>query len=129
AAWWLLWNQAKQGKTAAAIASAQNDLKKYPHAKSAPRFAFWIGKLQERSKQAEAAKAAYKRVESAFGSNYYGYRAHARLQALSGDKDRGWDTNPSRAEPNLSWAWPDLPQLMSFDEVNATYGATAAELA
>jgi soluble lytic murein transglycosylase len=128
AAWWLFWEQAKQGKSTA-ITAAQNGLTKYPNSKAAPRFSFWIGKLQERAKQKDLAIASYQKTANLYPANYYGYRAKARSAALAGNQDRGWSTKPNRAEPDPRWTWPDLPQVMSDEELKNTYGPTVAILA
>jgi soluble lytic murein transglycosylase len=128
AAWWLFWEQVKQNKPTA-MAAAKNGLAKYPKSKAAPRFSFWVGKLQERAKQPALAKAAYEHTVGAYPAHYYGYRAKARLSALSGNRDRGWSTNPNRKEPNPNWTWPELTEVITPEELQSTYGPTVAALA
>ncbi|MBX9877967.1 MAG: transglycosylase SLT domain-containing protein [Candidatus Obscuribacterales bacterium] len=126
--WWLMWHQAKAGKTAAALASAHAAITKYPQAKSAPRLSFWIGKLNERLKQNTQAIAAYKATHEQYASNYYGYRASQRLAALSGSHDRGWTTQPGRKHPNEQWSWPEPPQLISYTDIAKNFGLTISIL-
>ena len=129
ASWWLFWNQVKEGKSAAAISRAESALKLYGASRAGPRFAFWAGKLHERLKQKEAARAAYKHAAERYAANYYGHRARARLAALSGGRDRGWSTRPARRHPVPNWSWPAPPQMMSWPEVATTYGSTQEILA
>lgn len=126
--WWLMWHEAKAGKTTAALASAQAALAKYPQAKSAPRELFWIGKLHERLKQNAQAIAAYKKTQEQYASNYYGYRAGQRLAALSGSHDRGWRTQPGRKHPNEEWSWPEPPTLISYTDIAKNFGLTISVL-
>lgn len=128
ASWWTMWHEAKAGKTAAALASAQAALIKYPQAKAASRFSYWVGKLDERLKQNTQALAAYKKTQEQYASNYYGYRAGQRIAALSGSYDRGWKTEPARKHPNEAWSWPEPPHLISYTDIAKNFGLTISVL-
>lgn len=127
--WWLTWRDIQAGRHAQALAGAQAALRRYPHARAAPRFSFWIAKLHERLGKKEAARLAYKRTREKFPAHYYGYRAQARLAALSGSNDRGWTTRPGRRHPQPDWDWPNPPRLISWQAVAADCGVTQALLA
>lgn len=133
--WWLIFDQIKKGKSQVALAQCKSAAKKYAGAKSGSRFSFWIGKLYERLKQREAAKAAYQQTVAGFGKHYYGWRAHSRLEALSGGRDRGWSTNAQGHlrlyQPYLNdrWKWPEPPHLMSYQSIEAQSDATISTLA
>lgn len=126
--WWLTWDQARHGKYNVAIKAAQAARQKYPQAKSAPRFAFWIGKWEEQTKHADLAKAAYKQTAEQYPSEYYGYRAKYRLQALNGGKDLRWQINSQRAHPDTNWVWPQPPQKFSYQSIAQQSGSTSAML-
>ncbi len=126
--WWSFWDDVQHGKLKAALSEAAAGQKRYQRSKAAPRLAFWAGKLHERLKEKEAAKTAYRSVQANYPSNYYGWRATARLAALSGGKDEGWRTDPLAKHPNTEWTWPAPPALVSYDYVEKSCGATAATL-
>lgn len=128
ASWWTFWDQVQQGKIKPALAQAEAAEKRYAKTRPASRFAFWAGKLNERLNQKEAAIAAYKKTESNYASNYYGWRAHHRLKALSGGKDIGWTTAQTRKHPNSSWTWPALPTLESYQQLEQQVGPTVSLL-
>ncbi len=128
ASWWTFWDQVQQGKLKPALSQAEAAEKQYAKTRSASRFAFWSGKLNERLNQKEAAIVAYKKTESSYASNYYGWRAHHRLKALSGGQDIGWTTSPTRKHPNSRWSWPALPALESNQQLEQQVGTTVSLL-
>ena len=126
--WWITWHEAKQGRSAAALAMAQAALVRYPQVKAASRFSYWIGKFNERLKQNTQAIAAYKKTQEQYASNYYGYRAAQRIAALTGSSDHGWKTQPGRKHPNEEWSWPEPPQLISYADIAKNFGMTISVL-
>lgn len=114
-AWWLAWNDIQGGRSASALSTLESAATRYAHAKAAPRYLFWIGKLHERLGDKSAAKAAYARAASNAPWHYYAHRATARINALNGGRDPGWSTNPKRS-PNwvnsdnvADWDFPEPP--------------------
>lgn len=109
--WWLFWHEVKGGdkkRYPAAIALGKETTQKYPITRQAARLLFWIGKLHERLGQRDMALSAYAACVERFPSNYYGYRAHHRLQALKpGGYDAGWSTKVARKHPQPNWNWPE----------------------
>lgn len=135
-AWWLTWNAIKSGNSQRALTMAEAGLKNYGETKAGPRFAFWIGKMQERLGRRELAKPAYQTAADKYGWHYYGHRARARLAALSGKRDRGWETHPARdmqlyaaaLEADKDWTYPEPPELVSYEQIQRSAGPTIAAL-
>ncbi|MBY0551557.1 MAG: transglycosylase SLT domain-containing protein [Candidatus Obscuribacterales bacterium] len=132
--WWLLWNKIMKGNNAAALADATAGAQRYAKARAGARFHFWTGKLHERMKQQDAARAAYQRTADLYPKDYYGWRASARLEALAGGTDRGWSTNVADhvriySTKGSNWDWPEPPLLVSFDEIESTCGPAVSMLA
>ena len=135
-AWWLTWHEIKNGNTQLALQMARAGLTHYPETKAGPRFAFWSGKLEERLGKKDLARAAYQHAAERFPSNYYGHRARARLAALAGERDRGWDTRPARdmqhyaaaLEADKDWTYPEPPELVSYEQITRSAGPTIATL-
>jgi soluble lytic murein transglycosylase len=135
-AWWLTWNAIRSGNSERALVMAQAGLRQYGETKAGPRFAFWIGKLQERLGRRELARTVYQAAADKYGWHYYGHRARAKLAALSGKRDRGWDTHPARdmqlyaaaLDENQDWTWPEPPELVSFEQIQRSAGPTIAAL-
>lgn len=143
--WWIFWDLAKQyrsdpTKAAQALVWAKEGLSKYPTSKAAARLGFWSGKLNEQLKRTEDAKVAYQFSASHFPSYYYGHRARARLAKLGGSAsdapntvadpatDPGWSTKPARITPNIDWHWPSPTEIMPYEKMEKSYGATVTEL-
>lgn len=116
--WWLIWHEIKEGKSAQSLQDCQIAWERYPFTKAGPRFAFWIGKLQERLGHKELAKSAYEKVVAKYGWHYYGFRSKARLNYLRTGKDIGWYVRNNRSHPNTNWQTPNPPALISFDQIN-----------
>jgi soluble lytic murein transglycosylase len=128
ASWWTFWDQVQHGKLGAALAQAEAAESRYAKTRPAPRFAYWIGKLNERLSRREAAVAAYKKAASSYAATYYGWRAHHRLQALRGGKDSGWATAPARKHPESRWTWPKPPELVTYEQLEQKVGPTVTIL-
>jgi soluble lytic murein transglycosylase len=126
--WWVAWNRIKAGKSQDALAILRQAAGRYGDAKAEQRFLYWIGKLEERLGHKDAAKAAYAHTIEKAGWHYYGHRAAARLQALSGHHDPGWQTNGKRHvrwgdDTAVDWDFPEPPAELASKE-----GATIALL-
>lgn len=52
---------------------------KYPHSNSTPKVMFWLGKIDERTKNYDEAKSYYKAVIKNFPDDYYAYHAYLNL--------------------------------------------------
>ena len=120
-AWWVAWNDIKTGHSQVALAELQSASARYPDAKGAARFLYWIGKLDERLGQKAQAKTAYAKTITAFPWHYYAHRSAARLEALNGGKDRGWSTNPQRKvrwtqDSADDWQFPEPPKELASQE-------------
>jgi TolA-binding protein len=131
--WWLIWYQSGSGKLskkkgASTINALRQSLKRYGQSKAAPRFAFWIGKLEEALKQKDQAKHSYLWASRQFPSSYYGWRSRARLAALNGGHDLGWETKPGANCGNPNWKWPSEPVQIQFEDVVSKCGYTVAVL-
>lgn len=128
AAWWVSWDQIQHGKLRPALSILVAAEKKYPSSKAAARFAFWQGKIHEALGEKEAARQSYNQAAAHYSANYYGWRAHARAQAITGGKDSGWTTVPGRKHPDESWSWPELSALISSKALEESAGKTVALL-
>lgn len=131
--WWLFWNDVKAGNNTAytrAIGQARFTIERYPETRAATRMSFWSGKLYERLKQPELARKSYRETYQKWPSNYYGYRAAARLHALSApDKyDPSWSTQPGRTYAIRSWSWPEPAELQAAEKLPERFGATISVL-
>jgi len=120
-AWWVGWNQYKSGKSQDALSTLQTAAQRYPEAKAAPRFLFWIGKLYERMGKRDAAKAAYARAVTKAPWHYYAHRAQSRLAALAGGKDPGFRTLSTRqvhwsTDTAADWDFPEPPAELAKQE-------------
>ena len=134
--WWLVWNKIKTEQYTNALQDLRADAEKFKEARSGPRFSYWIGKIEEKLKRPEAAKAAYLATANKFGNTYYGWRARGRLKALAGMPDPGWSTNAGKhlAQYNTllsqgAWKLPEPPHLVSFDRIAAESNPGVACLA
>jgi soluble lytic murein transglycosylase len=133
--WWLVWDKIKAGKNASALADLKNCADKYAGSRIAPRFYYWCGKLEEKEHQTAAAKKAYEQTTARFGSNYYGWRARARLNVLAGKHDSAFSTDAAGhltlyrlLQAKGSWAWPLPPSLISYQQIVAGSDETIAAL-
>lgn len=135
AAWWLFWEMAKRAPAnpsviANATVLGHEALSRYPETRQAPRFAFWLGKLYEAAKRPDKAIVDYKYAVLHYPSSYYGYRAQARLRALTTPKkhDQGWSTSSARHDVPVDWSWPAPQEIMSVPQMDKRCGKTFAEL-
>ena len=142
AMWWLFWHRtkviypaglAKNKLQAEALAGmAENAALRYPTHRSAARFLFWAGKIHEHLGDHNKAKALYQHSHNLYPSNYYAFRALARLAYLNAPadkrRDRGWSTNAQRNCLD-NWSWPQPPTLFTFDRVARLAGPKVALLA
>jgi soluble lytic murein transglycosylase len=131
AAWWLAWEDVKNGKSAVALPEMQDGATRYSKARAGTRFAFWVGKLQERLGKRDLAKASYERTITMQPWSYYAYRAQARLKAMAVGRDEGWATAPQRrvawaADTADQWDWPEPPKQLAEQEGDTI--ATLTEL-
>ena len=131
AAWWLAWEDVKNGKGGAALPKMQDGATRYPKARAGPRFAYWVGKLEERLGKKALAMAAYSRTVDMQPWSYYAYRAKSRLTALKGGRDEGWTTVPTRKvawseDTAQQWEWPEPPKQLAAQEGDTI--ATLTEL-
>src|SRR6185369_11280184 len=97
--WWLVWNQIRSGHATEAIAACQLAEQRYPQTKTAPRLAFWQGKMLERLNRKPEALTCYRRARATYPGTYYAWRSAARASALEGKGDRGWSTLVQRRLP------------------------------
>lgn len=126
--WWLLWNNVTHNKTSVALTQAQQGVSKFAGSRAQARFAFWIGKIQEKLNHRDLAKQAYKKAYAQFSHNYYGHRSAARLSVLStGTTDRGWSTF-TQGDYDHNWAWPIPQASFSQAQITAQCGPTCAIL-
>lgn len=142
ATWWMFWHRtkviypaglAKNKAQAEALAlMAENAAARYPTHRSAARFLFWAGKIHEHLGDHAKAKALYQHAHNLYPSNYYAFRALARLayHSAPADKrhDRGWSTSAQRNCLD-NWSWPQPPTLFNFDKVARFAGPKVALLA
>jgi len=153
--WWLLWDHAEKGyrlkgkpgsvHIGRAAAYAAQGLKSYPTSDSAPRYAFWLGKLQERLGNESVAVELYAQTAKQFAGSYYGYRSSHRLAHLkslasaralkkAGKKpgtivpDRLWSMR-RRHTPDPNWTWPEPPKFFRYESLPAAIGPCPAVLA
>ena len=54
-------------------------IKKFPHVKSSPAVAYYMGKISHKLKHYESANSYYKQVIQYYPDSYYAYRAHYNL--------------------------------------------------
>ncbi len=125
--WWIAWNKIKTGQLNEALKELKEDAIKFASARSGARYSYWIGKVEEKLNHKEAAKIAYQNTASKFGSNYYGYRAKARLQELNGGNDRGWATDCNkhlneytRILKNGAWIHPEPSSVVSYETLSSS---------
>lgn len=123
AQWWLAWADINSGRGLQALPKLQAGAARYPESRAGTRFAYWIGKIQERLGKKDLAKAAYERTITMQPWNYYAYRAQSRLKALTGGKDEGWRTVPQRkvswsTDTADQWEWPEPPIDLAKTEGN-----------
>lgn len=96
--WQLLWPLLNTGGNTAFVQQGQQYLSRYPYSKAAPKVLFWVAKLLEKSQPAESTKA-YQNLTQQYPTNYYAFRAKARLKVLAeGKADPGWATLTSRPD-------------------------------
>lgn len=153
--WWLLWDHAEKGyklkgkpgsvHIGRAAAYAAQGLKSYPGSDSAPRYAFWLGKFQERLGNETVAIELYAQTAKQFAGTYYGYRSSHRLAHLksvasarglkkAGKKpgsivpDRFWSMR-RRHTTDPNWTWPEPPKFFRFESLPAAIGPCPAVLA
>lgn len=126
--WWIFWDQVRRGQVKPALAQAAANEKLYAHTRPAARYSFWQGKLLEQMGSKESARVAYMRTAAQYPSSYYGWRAQARLSAMSGGTDRGWSIGSRQRDPEESWTWPRPPLLITYDQIGKSSGATVAVL-
>jgi hypothetical protein len=93
---------------------------RYPTHRSAARFLFWAGKIHEHlGDHMLRPKSLYQHAHNLYPSNYYAFRALARLAYLNAPadkrRDRGWSTSAQRNCLD-NWSWPQPPTLFSFDK-------------
>lgn len=131
--WWIIWNKIKEGKTESALADLKKCAQKYDIARQSARFNFWIGKLEEKQDNTEAARKAYQQTAGKFGNSYYAWRARARLQALAGSKDPGFTAKCEGApdpykylQSNGNWTWPAPPSLLTYKDIATETDPTIA---
>ncbi len=119
ARWWLIWDEIQNGKLSAALSHCQQALTRYPATRASVRYSYWCGKILEKLKQKEQAKAAYKKTVASWGWHYYGHRAASRLAALTGKSDQSWTCRkfqlPSAGAPRQTedWSWPLPPRQLT----------------
>lgn len=125
--WWIAWNKIKTGQLNDALKELKEDAAKFASARSGARYSYWIGKVEEKLNHKEQAKIAYQNTVTKFGHNYYGYRAKARLQELSGGTDSGWATNCSKhlneyshILKNGAWVHPEPSSVVSYNSLAST---------
>ncbi|MBZ0186733.1 MAG: hypothetical protein K8F91_10835, partial [Candidatus Obscuribacterales bacterium] len=143
--WWLIWDHAIHGykqKGAAAVAHfskaaayCAQGLKLHQNSEAAPRYAFWLGKFQEKLGKLALAKDIYRQTAKQYAGTYYGYRSAHRLKHLESLKksskvvpDRKWQI-VLRPSPNPAWRWPEPPQFFNWQTLPAAIGPTASILA
>lgn len=134
--WWLVWDKIKNDQYTPAMRDLKTGAEKFKTARSGPRFSFWLGKLHEKLRQFDAARAAYQETITKHGNHYYGWRARGRLNALAGKGDPGWSTDTSKhlAIYNSllskgNWKYPETPQLVSYERIAREDNPTVACLA
>lgn len=57
----------------------KNHLTNFPNAKSAPKVMFWLGKIEERTKNYEGARSYYRSLIAKYPDDYYAYHAFLNL--------------------------------------------------
>lgn len=115
-AWQLVWPSLKNGQCGAFLSQSAEHPAQYPHARSAPRVAFWQGKCLEKTGRTQEALAKYQQVLSRYPGDYYAFRAAGRRAALQGQGDPGWKTEPGRGDYSAAGggqapAFPTLERL------------------
>ncbi len=107
--WWLLWDACRhntQRDLDPIINLAARSAQKFSHARAAPRFLFWAGKLSERKGQLKQAQSYYNQTVRLFPADYYGFRAADRLSILAGKQSiYTWDS-PMPRHQSINWVWP-----------------------
>lgn len=94
--WKLMWPLVQNREVQGYLARADEHLRRYPTARSSAQVLFWKAKLLETSGPSPEAIEAYREVINRYPISYYGYRASARLKAVSdGMVDTGWRTEAS----------------------------------
>lgn len=135
ASWWIIWDQIKSGKYAEALPHLKQMAALYDSSRYGSKFNFWVGKLEEKLNHKEAAIHQYQLTHSKFGNQYYGWRANARHNALTGKSDPGWSTDLNRHLQLYSkysaqggWNWPAPPHLVSYTTIASEGSPTLAVL-
>ncbi len=152
ALWWLIWHHIEnsyhsKGKVRAghlnhAARLCVKGVQQYPDSELAPLYAFWSGKLHERTGHRQEAIKIYRTTFERYPSSYYGYRSKFRsihLISLNKNKttggkskvipDRLWAIHPARKNPRLNWSWPEPPKLFSWRQIENAIGSLPSALA
>ena len=132
AAWEIMWNKIKNGKykeakeTGNKYFELSKDSSINSKSDTRAKIAFWLGKICEFQEEKNKAKEYYTQAENILFDNYYSFRAHNRLLALSGQKDEQWSmqVNPHNLNKYL-WS---IPPIVEYETTKRYFGVTVAEL-
>lgn len=132
AVWEIMWNKIKERRYSDVkeIGSKYFELSKDSavNSKSETRakVGFWLGKIYELQGEQAEAKKYYSITENILFDNYYSFRAHNRLLALSGEKDLKWGMQTNLGTLNdYSWS---IPPIVNYETTKKYFGTTVAEL-
>ena len=132
AVWEIMWNKIKDRKykDAKEIGSKYFELSKDSSVNSKSeirtKIGFWLGKVCELQKEISEAKEYYTLTENILFDNYYSFRAHNRILALTGQKDDQWNMQISPDNVN-EYLW-SIPPIVKYETTKKYFGATVAEL-
>jgi soluble lytic murein transglycosylase-like protein len=108
--WRLLW--AKQQDPTAFIEAAEAHEQLFKTSRSYPRVLFWHAKMLEQQHRPHEAISLYTQLSQQFKTNYYGYRAKARLLDISHQgNDLAWQLNRQAPFPETVVDMP-MPSLL-----------------
>lgn len=151
ALWWLIWHHIDasyhtKGKARSAHLTQAAKLcvvgvQKFPNSELAPLYAFWSGKIHERTGHRAEAINIYRTTTERYPLSYYGYRSKHRADHLSSllrkskdpsakvVPDRMWHIHPQRHSPATNWQWPAPPKLFSWSQMSKQAGTLPTALA
>lgn len=151
ALWWLIWHHIEasyhtKGKAHSAHLTQAAKLcvigvQKFPNSELAPLYAFWSGKIHEKTGHRSEAINIYKTTSERYPLSYYGYRSKHRVEHLNSlirkskdpsakiVADRMWHIHPQRHSPVTNWQWPAPPKLFSWSQMSKQAGTLPTALA